>query len=445
MIQVTNHMQMMEMLANLEAENAVYISYNSDILDFTDRTKIESYRLIIMAKNSIYELPIDTDWLIRLFVKASKNTLFAQGKKIVCWNWKNFLSFCKGKYGAEFSFECSIIDLKIIESFLGLKQSKPSSFGECFNRLRDILDSGKWSEIQNIYKKIYLPMILEVIPSMETTGILDQQKLHAYYEIAGQENGRLLCFNAYNRGYVPHIITPEQKSCFKPLNFDQIFVYFDFKSMEVKILNYLSKDSELDKICQTDDIYKSVYELIMKSPCDSAEKRNFCKSFFLPVFYGMSANTLALNLELPTAAAESIVGRIKNIFSEAYAWIENYQAKAKEDKFVCDIFGKKRYLPEKEYKARNFIVQSPAAIFCFEKLIMLHQKLKNIATIAYNVHDGYMLYSTRESLKKTIITSQETLMSESVLFPNLKLGISCYAGRQLVELKKINLPKQGNT
>ena len=88
-ISVSNHMQLMQMLSDIESESAVYIAYNSDILDFTDKSKSDAYRLIIMSKKAAYEVPIGNEWLLRLFLKASKSTLFSKDKKIICWNFKN--------------------------------------------------------------------------------------------------------------------------------------------------------------------------------------------------------------------------------------------------------------------------------------------------------------------------------------------------------------------
>ena len=153
-------------------------------------------------------------------------------------------------------------------------------------------------------------------------------------------------------------------------------------------------------------------------------------------------NAISENLGLPIKVAESIVERVKNTFSVAYSWIESFQNKAKEEHAVCDIFGKKRIFLEKEYKARNFVVQSPAAIFCLEKLIQLYKSLNGKAKIAYNVHDGYMLYSTRDNLKDVILESQSVLLSKSHLFPDMHLNVSCYAGRKLSDLKKININKR---
>lgn len=439
---ITTDLQLMEMLNLLASESCFYFSYNEEILDFTDRTKAESYKIIIMAKKAIYEVPMQSEWMMRLFFKASKETIFRKDVKLIVWNLKNFISFCLAKFNLNFNFDCSVVDLKIIESFMGHKFSKPASFAESINRLRSIFESGSWNDIQKTYKAIYLPLIMNVVPEMETVGILTDKKLHAYYEIAGQDNGRLLCYNAYNRGYVPHIMNPDTKDQFKPLDFDQLFVYFDYKSMEVKILQWLSQDQELQKVCESDDIYKTIYELITKTACDTDDKRSLCKRFFLPVFYGMGSNSLSEQLGISTEVAQSIVDRIKKIFSISYNWIEDHQIKAKQQKYICDIFGKKRVFTEKEYKARNFVVQSPAAIFCLEKLILLRKSLNGIAQVAYNIHDGYMIFSNRENLKKTILESQSVLLSKSELFQNLQLDVSCYVGRKLTELKKINLKKR---
>ena len=59
------------------------------------------------------------------------------------------------------------------------------------------------------------------------------------------------------------------------------------------------------------------------------------------------------------------------------------------------------------------------------------------AQIAYTVHDGYVVYITKENWKQVLKKSVEVLTSESEISPGLKLKVSCKGGRNLDDLKYI--------
>ena len=434
--------QIVKILCDHAATGAVYLTATDSVLDFTSREKAKLVKVTVCSSLGSHDIPLDDDWSARIFSKTLSNVVCCEGKKLLSWNWKSIVSFLLGMYGIQIDFKGTLIDLKILESYMDTRLDKPKNINEFMGRLKKVMASENWSKIHKIYKEIHLPLALKIIPELESVGILTFEKIHAYYEIAGQENGRLLSYKAFARSFVPHVISPEQKELLKPLDFDSVFVYMDYKSMEVKMLGWLSGDDEINSLCDSEDIYKSAFEKILKSPCDSEEKRSLCKKFFLPVFYGMSAYGISEKLGLPMKTAEAIVDRIKSIFSKSYQWIESFQNKAEIDKKVSDYFGKIRLFPEKAYKARNFAVQSPAAIFCLYHLIDLYKSLNDITKIAYNVHDGYMIYAKREKLKEVILASHKSLVSECSLFPNLVMGVSCSVGRKLTEMKSIQLPNR---
>jgi hypothetical protein len=63
--------------------------------------------------------------------------------------------------------------------------------------------------------------------------------------------------------------------------------------------------------------------------------------------------------------------------------------------------------------------------------------LKDKAEIAYTVHDGYVVYATKENWKQVYKKCMDALTSESELCPGLKLKVSCKGGRNLNDLKVI--------
>ena len=432
----TNEMAML--LTHHQQSPIVYLS-SSGILDFTDREASKVASIGISSAKGSNTINLGDEWLVRFFVKAANETIMAANKRLLVWDWKGIASFILGRYGVPLQPQCSIIDLKLIESHSDAHLGMPSNISEFMGRLRAASDSATWKLRQDVYRLVHLPLSMDVVPEMEAIGILGDTRLHAFYDIVGQENGRMLSHKAFSRGYVPHVLTPELRNQLKPIE-NHLFVYLDYRSMEVQMLAWLSRDDELARACSSDDIYASAYEMVTKTPCDSDEKRSMCKRFLLPIFYGMGAAGLEKSIGLPMAACESIVERVHGIFHVASAWMRSVQSTAESSGCYTDMLGKKRSFAEKHYRARNFAIQSPSAVFCMHGLVRLHGALKGIAKIAYNVHDGFMIYVTRDGMREAILAAQKALMSQSELFPGLTIGVSCLVGKSLIDMKQINLP-----
>lgn len=438
-----------ETLASLLAQNehkTLFLRFNPYVPDFTFRES-ECELQIYFPDKQVVQIALKND-TIPLIISMLKISLFIKDNKVVVWDWKSFASFILGKTGQQLKIDASIIDLMVIESFNGIVKNVPESYVEALNRLRNLISNGYWAETENIYKQIYLPLMTEVLPAMETIGIIDLDagsKVHAHYQINGQENGRLRCYGAYKTNFNPHTIGPEAKKLLKPIDHDSLFMSFDFKGMEVFVLAHLSKDERLQALCQTDDIYLSLAKMLFGSESDK-NNRELTKKCFLPVIYGQSSRSLSQRCGIAVDVAERVVEQISSLFPASLSFVADYEQQVKKDGFAKDVFGKRRTSFEsgKEYLARNFAVQSPAATICLEKLIKLHycllnlnQFLKHKAQIAYTVHDGYVVYITKENWKQVLKKSVEVLTSESEISPGLKLKVSCKGGRNLDDLKYI--------
>ena len=289
-----------------------------------------------------------------------------------------------------------------------------------------------------MYNKIHVPLFKEVIPKLETIGILnieESKKVYAYYEIFGQKNGRLNSSLAFQNGFLPQHLSPEMKKNLKPNDLEDLFMYFDYKNMEVSVLHWLSKDQLLGEYLAKDDFYLEIYQLITGNPHNSdKENRIKGKKMFLPIIYGQSPQSLGNRLNVSLGVAEQITERVKTLFSTAVEYVSKYHLHAKENGFCVDIFGKRReFSKDESYEALCFAVQSPASLMCLEKLI----NLSRVVDIAYSVHDGYCVYSNKKHWKQVYKTCHDVLISDSSLFPGLKLKVSCYGGRNLESLKPL--------
>lgn len=362
--------------------------------------------------------------------------------KILVWDWKNLASFILGITKKPYLVDGAIVDLKIIESYAGKKFKPPKNFNEALGRLKDLMTSGIWKEIEPIYKKLHLPLLTRTIPHLETTGLVCTQTggmVYANYEIDGQENGRLRCSGAFQQGFVPHAMTPELRDALTPRSHNELFMLFDFRGQEVFMLAWMSQDKELLELCAAPDIYLALYEKITGKKAEKSDiARNLAKKIFLPVIYGQSAYMLSQRCGFSQPIAEEIIQRIDTLFPAVSAFIESYQKQLQEHGYAKDIFGKRRSFEEgKEYSVRNFAVQSPSAVVCLEKLNHLYFALREKTDLAYTVHDGYAVYATKENWQTIFKIGVDVLSGESEFCPGLKLKVSVKAGRNLNNLKSI--------
>jgi hypothetical protein len=438
-----NKQIMLSELAKFITENDLgqnlFFAYSPDILDITENLSPE---LRFYFKDSVdFKLVLNSS-NIHTVLSFLKITVFAKNMKVLTWNWKNFASYVLSKTGKDYLIEGQILDLKLLESYSGNKSKCPENYNEAANRLRTIFSSGTWKEIEKVYKNLHHPLMTTVIPRIENSGIISLsqgKKVHAYYEIDGQENGRLKCSNAFNAGFCPHAMTQETKESLKGRDAEEFFISFDFKGQEVYQLAWLSNDLLLKKLCEMPDIYRGLYEIIMEDKNFDKNKRDFAKKIFLPVIYGQSANMLAQKCGLQQSVAEEIIQKIQTLFPEVFKFTQGYLDQVQQHGFAKDIFGKvRKFEANKSYLAKNFAISSPATVVCLEKLIKLYYKLKDKSDIAFTIHDGYVVYANKENWKNIFKMGHEVLSEDSEFCPGLRLKVSVKAGRNLNDLKTIS-------
>lgn len=419
----------------LEKNRSVYLKTEPEVPDFT---KEASFKIHVFGSNSAVEFEADAKNL-GLIIGMFDSTIFDKEKvdRLYVWNIKSLASyfhFCVQKY---LNISTSIVDLKIIENFLGIKKTRPENLIEAINRAKVVIKSKGW---QTIYKPIHLSLALRVLPSIESSPLLNEESKrceYPYYEIEGQANGRMNCSKKFLKSYLPHNMGPDIRAVLKPRGYNQRFVYSDFRHCEVTVLQWLSKDNTLAQILESgEDLHKRIYELVTGDKCDTDSKRKQSKKMFLPVMYGCGPTGLATNLSVSESVAQELINRIRKTFPIACEWMKVNQDKAKHG-VVYDYFGRPRqFAPNQAYLARDFMIQGVAATICQEKLIVVHRHLENKPTyIAYSVHDGWGLVCPIAAAKDTYIALKEIAESESKLCPGLNMKIEVKFGARLNDMK----------
>ena len=352
---------------------------------------------------------------------------------VLSWCVKDVFSFLKGRTGISVEPQGNIYDLQIVCSYFGYPKERPSNFKEALAILRRASGEEGWPVFKKFYDAVYKPLFSRVVPDMETCCLADNGSrscVYPSYVIEGQVNGRLKAVRTGLGSYNPHSLGPVERSRLRPPDYEQCFVYFDYRNMEVSVLRWLSGDEHLGAIIDSGaDPYKEIWRRITGSePSDS--QRLLCKSIFLPVVFGQGVASLAKKAGISEKTARMVIDNLVKTFPVAFDWIESKSHPG--DNSASDIFGRRRYFESNElYKIRNFCIQSPASMICLRKLVKLHEELSDKARLCFHVHDGYCVVCKRQDVDHVCKAGISTLQSEDELFPGLSLRVSCESGDDL--------------
>ncbi len=424
-----------QLLQFVENEPFSFFSINND-LDYDHTHNLNSPTLSIFGiKGSQIDLSF-TKYNTGLYCKFLKDTIFGKDKKVICFNSKPFFSYIlSNKVKASF-FESSFYDLQWFFSYNGKRDVKISSRNDLiatFSEVVSLLSNDK----NNLYKTIYGRLIAEVLPYIENNYLIDfeeEVKVYPFYKIEGQENGRLSCQMNHRKSYNPHSLGPEIKGNLRPVFPHNVFMIFDYKNMEVSVLAEICKDKNLIKILESGkDFYEEVYKIVIGG--ENKSSRSIAKKIFLPIIYGQAHLSLSDQLSVSESTAKELISRLRKVFPDAFEFSDNAQDEARNNGYVKDLFSRTRIFNDNFHKARNFVIQSPAALLCLEKLINLYDGLnKKEARIVFSIHDGYGISVAKDNFFSLYAGIKAILESDSILLPSLKLRTSLKIGKNLNEM-----------
>jgi hypothetical protein len=418
----------------LETNRSVFLKLEPEVPDYTVRSP---FKIILCGTNRELELDITPENILQVIAQFDA-TVFDKEKvnRLYTWNFKALAVYFKAITGKFIKPENSIIDLKVIEYFLGTRKKVPENLVECVDRTRLVLNHKGWMPV---YKTIHLPLTLRVLPSIESTPLLDEaarKSLYPHYEIEGITSGRMNCLKKFANSYLPHNMGPDVKSVLKPRGYGVRFLSTDYRHCEIAVLQFLSKDERLlEMLSRDEDVYKGIYKAIANDECDTDAKRDKAKKMMISVMYGAGAERLGEIIGVPEPVAKELIRRIRIVFKTACDWMDSQRERAKSGIFT-DFFGRPRDFTSEPYKAPDIMVQGLAATVCQEKLIDLFDKLdSNKAYIAYSVHDGYGLVVKLDVARDMYKLVKSTLEAESKLVPGLKMKVEIKFGARLDAMK----------
>jgi len=423
-----------EVLPNLKGKD-IYLYLTESLPDWTSGADVG---LVLHYGGMKALLPLDDDKNLS-YLASSFHHLIDEKSILISWNAKDIFSFIRGR--TEISLEANnvIYDLSLICSYLGMPKDRPLTFKDAISVLKSAFTDSGWKKFSRLYSEVYFPLFTRVLPEIETNCLVDNRRrrcVYPTYVIEGQSNGRLKTAKLGENSYNPHSMGEAERLNLRPPGYDEVFVYFDYRNMEVNVLQWLSRDEGLGGILESgEDLYKSIWRKITKKEATDAH-RKLCKDVFLPVVFGMGKGSLSKRLGVSEEFASKLIDSLVRTFPVAFDWVNSQSFDS--NKTATDAFGRKRRFEDHEqYKAKNFCIQSPSSMICLRKLVQLHDALAGKASICYHLHDGYCVICNKNEVATVSDIGIKCLEEEDDLFPGLKLKTSCKFGHSLNDLQTL--------
>lgn len=211
----------------------------------------------------------------------------------------------------------------------------------------------------------------------------------------------------------------------------QKMITADYSQIEFRILAHQSGDEKLIEAFKKNlDIHRLTAAKIFDIEQESVdmEKRRYAKTINFGLVYGMSAFSLAKQLQISVEQAESWIKQYFSQFPKILNYIEETKAFAKQKGYVETIFNRRIYFPEinnrnhtlrsyAERAAINAPIQGAAADLIKQSMLAIQNKIEDKLDIKMilQIHDE-LLFEAQENkaqgyaeLIKTIMQSIQNL------------------------------------
>ena len=272
-----------------------------------------------------------------------------------------------------------------------------------FRIAKKILDFRHFTKLKNTY--------IDALP-LEINQ--ETNRIHSSFFSNSTTTGRLSSRNP-NLQNLP-IKTAEGKAIRSAIiaSKDCVLIAADYSQIELRVLATIAKVEPLILALNNDlDIHKITASEVFNIEIDKidSEMRNRAKAINFGIIYGISAFGLAKQLQINQKEAKEYIDQYFNKYPQIANYIAETIAKAKKEKFITTIAGRKCFLPnidsknylirsEAERLAVNASIQGSAADIIKTAMINLQKTFsqKNIsAKILLQIHDELLIETPEEN------------------------------------------------
>ena len=252
------------------------------------------------------------------------------------------------------------------------------------------------------------------------------ERIHTSYQQAVTSTGRLSSTEP-NLQNIP-IKTAEGRrirEAFVPEKGNTL-ISADYSQIELRIMAHLSNDKNLTHAFNNNiDVHSSTAAEVFGVSIDDVnqDQRRSAKAINFGLMYGMSAFGLTRQLGIPRAEAQEYLDTYFARYTGVKDYMDNIKAKAKEDKFVETIMGRRLYLNEinaanglrrqaAERAAINAPLQGSAADIIKKAMLDIDQLLLNEmqeVKMIMQVHDELVFECPKENADKVMKMMKDTM------------------------------------
>lgn len=227
---------------------------------------------------------------------------------------------------------------------------------------------------------------------------------------------------------------------------NKVLVDADYSQIELRLLAEISNDENfIDTFNSGEDIHRKTAASIFGMPetLVSSELRSRAKAINFGIVYGISAFSLAKDINTSVAEAKRYIDNYLSRYNGVKEYLSNIVENAKEQGYVTTLFGRRRYIPELnsdkkmlqgfgERVARNSPIQGTAADIIKLAMVNVYKKLDEFpeAKLVLQVHDELIIETSPESAEavaKMLKNEMENVTKTAVgLAVEVKVGKTWY-------------------
>jgi uracil-DNA glycosylase family 4 len=222
-----------------------------------------------------------------------------------------------------------------------------------------------------------LRVLDEMISTFTKEEMLYVSRVHPHFNIHGTASGRLSSSDP-NLQNIP----PAARYIYVPSDPSWRLLEVDFSSLENRLTAWFAGDTErLARLSQPGfNEHRWVAGQIFGIPYDEVEKDNskdapygIAKRVGHGSNYGMGPKKIANLFDMDFGAVRDFSAKWKKLFAKTVAWQENCGKLAKEQGFLVNPFGRRRWFYTDSYytEALSFLPQSTGADICFRSMLGL--------------------------------------------------------------------------
>ncbi|TSC81639.1 MAG: DNA polymerase I [Parcubacteria group bacterium Gr01-1014_19] len=229
-------------------------------------------------------------------------------------------------------------------------------------------------------------------------------------------------------------------------------VSLDYSQIELRVLASVAGDPEMIAAFKKGlDIHKVTASKVFNVPIEkvTSEMRSLAKTLNFGVIYGMGPNAFAQTGNISVAEAKKFIQEYFADFSSVKGWQEDMINRAKKDKYVTNLNGRRRLVPgithpnrrfssEAERVVTNMPIQGLAADII--KLAMIRgeeliqkKKWQGKARLLLSIHDE-LIFEVDDKMVEEVVPEIKKIMEGAYKLKDVELRVDSAIGKNWSEL-----------